>query len=238
MEKGQDETAAGIAAAEDNRLQRRGRLPRPMRFTLYGLSFVAACFLAGFAVFSNHVANLGPPRADRTADGIIVLTGGHQRISTAIALLKTGHGARLLISGVNPIASRDELRAISGADRALFSCCVDIDIAALDTIGNAEESAKWLRRNAYNSVIMVTSNYHIPRSMLELRRTAGAVEIIPWPVVNTPLEGSGWLSRPRVMRVFFTEYTKYVAALVRAAAPRVKGTGESESMRAALGNPS
>ncbi len=237
MDKGQDDIDAGNTAAESDRLQRRGRLPRPLRLTLFGLSFVAACFLAGFAVFSNHVASLGPPAANRVADGIIVLTGGHQRISTAMELLKTGHGARLLISGVNPIASRDELRAASGADRALFSCCVDIDIAALDTIGNAEESAKWLRRNAYDSVIVVTSNYHIPRSMLELRRTAGSVKIIPWPVVNTPLEGGGWLSRPRVMRVFFTEYTKYIAALVRAAAHSVNGGGASQSMRAALDDP-
>ncbi len=230
MDQGQDRIGAEEKAARDDR-GNAGRVRRLTRRILgYGLLLCAACFLAGFALFSNYVASLSPPKPELRADGIIVLTGGYQRIKTAVDLLKSGHGARLLITGVNPIASRDELRSVSGADRALFYCCVDIDVAALDTIGNAEESAKWLRRNGYNSVIVVTNNYHIPRSLLELSQTAEGVEIIPWPVVNTPLEGGGWLSRPQVIRVFLTEYTKYLAALARATVHRVRDSKIAQSV--------
>ena len=85
----------------------------------------------------------------------------------------------------------------------------------MDTIGNAEESAKWVTSHAYGKVIVVTNNYHMPRSLLELRRSVGSVELLPYPVVNTPLDNGGWMTRPEALRVIFTEYAKYVAALAR-----------------------
>src|SRR5690606_15928842 len=112
--------------------------------------------------------NLVTPRDQPAADAIIVLTGGQSRLDAGIDLLKSGKGRRLLISGVNPAANRDDLRAATGGDRRLFSCCVDIDHAALDTIGNAEESAKWVEDHRYGSIILVTNNYHMPRSLLEM----------------------------------------------------------------------
>ena len=85
------------------------------------------------------------------------------------------------------------LQAATGGDTALFSCCVDIDHAALDTIGNAEESAKWVRSHDYGSVILVTNNYHMPRSLLEMGRLLGKEELEPYPVVNSRLDNGGWI---------------------------------------------
>ena len=191
---------------------------RPLvRFAFWMASILVAAFLGGFGVFSSHVSTMTEPVSQRGADGIVVLTGGQSRIDAALELLKSGKGKRLLISGVNPIAGLDDLRRATGAEESLFTCCVDIDHAALDTIGNAEESAKWLHANAYASVILVTNNYHMPRSMLEMSRTGDGVEILPYPVVNTRLEWSEWLIRPDALRVLFTEYTKYLAAILRGA---------------------
>lgn len=209
----QEQRAEAGNSMEAGRGTRRPR--RFPRLVFWTAGSLLLAFIAGFAVFANHVSSMMAPAAQRDADAIIVLTGGQSRIDAAIDLLKSGKGKRLLISGVNPVAGLEDLRRATGADASLFSCCVDIDHAALDTIGNAEESARWLQVNAYASVILVTNNYHMPRSMLEMRRIGEGIEILPYPVVNTRLDRGEWLTRPDALRVLFTEYTKFLAAFAR-----------------------
>lgn len=182
----------------------------------------AAVFLvvAGFAAFSLYVSNLATPRDVAQADAIIVLTGGQARLEPALELLKAGKGTRLLISGVHPKTGPKTLSAATGNDRRLFNCCVDFDYAALDTTGNAEQSAIWVENHNYRSVILVTNNYHMPRTMLEMGRLIGdEAELRPYPVVNTKLDLGRVISEPEAFRVMFTEYAKYVAALARSAWP-------------------
>jgi uncharacterized SAM-binding protein YcdF (DUF218 family) len=185
----------------------------------------ALLFLAGFALFATHVSEMATPADPGGADAIVVLTGGQSRIGAAIDLLRSGKGRRLLISGVHPSADRDALSDATGGDRALFSCCVDIDHVALDTVGNAEESARWIRDHGYGRVILVTNNYHMPRSLLELRRLTGALDLDPYPVVNSRNGGGGWMTDPDALRVLFTEYNKYLLALARGVVPIPAGHG-------------
>ena len=172
-------------------------------------------FAGGFIVFASHVSRLDMPAEPRTADAIIVLTGGSARIDTGVELLMAGKGQRLLISGVNPMARVEDLRRVTGGDRELFACCVDIDHAALDTIGNAEESAKWVMEHSFASVILVTNNYHMPRSLMEMRRYLGELDLQPYPVVNRRLDRAEWLKRPEAVRVLFTEYVKLIGSFAR-----------------------
>jgi uncharacterized SAM-binding protein YcdF (DUF218 family) len=199
-----------------------------MRLAGFGAAFVAMAspvllFLAGFALFATHVTEMATPPDPRRADAIVVLTGGQSRLSAALDLLKSGKGSRLLISGVHPSADRDALSAATGGDRGLFSCCVDIDHVALDTVGNAEESARWIRVHGYGRVILVTNNYHMPRSLLEMRRLTGPLDLDPYPVVNAHLDGGGWMIDPDALRVLFTEYNKYLLALARGVVPASAG---------------
>jgi uncharacterized SAM-binding protein YcdF (DUF218 family) len=205
-------------SGDPNQAGHGARRKRPfLRLAFWTSGLLALAFTLGFGIFSSYVSAMMAPAAQRDADAIVVLTGGQARIDAAIELLKSGKGKRLLISGVNPVAGLEDLRRATGAEEALFACCVDIDRAALDTIGNAEESARWMQAHAYASVILVTNNYHMPRSMLEMRRAGNGVEILPHPVVNTRLDRGEWLMKPQALRVLFTEYTKYLAALVRGA---------------------
>lgn len=176
-----------------------------------------AVYLAGFAFFASHIAGLKTPANAPRADAIVVLTGGQARLQAAVELLRSGSGQRLLISGVHPSAKSGALQRATGADASLFACCIDIDRAALDTIGNAVESAKWMASGGYNRVVVVTNNYHMPRSMLEMQRQAAGAELIPYPVVNSDLANGSWLTEPAALRVLFTEYGKYVMTLVRGA---------------------
>ncbi len=203
------ETGASAGGVATIRGRRRGRV----LFWVIGLGVLA--FIAGFGVFSSHISRLAAPDEPHEADAIIVLTGGQARIDAAVDLLKSGKGKRLLISGVNPAARPEDLAKATGSDVSLFSCCVDIDKVAADTVGNAIISAQWLHRNAFASVILVTNNYHMPRSLLEMQRFGAGTEILPYPVVNTRIDRGEWLLNADALRVLFTEYTKFLAAVVR-----------------------
>ncbi|MEZ5792421.1 MAG: YdcF family protein [Nitratireductor sp.] len=149
------------------------------------------------------------------ADGIVVLTGGSARIATAIELLEHGSARRLLISGVHPSSSLTAIRGAVNGKRETFDCCVDIDRAAMDTYGNAEETRKWAERYGFRSLIVVTSDYHMPRSLVEMRRTMPLIEFIPHSVNYGPLRADAWFANPGTLKIVASEYLKYLAALVR-----------------------
>jgi uncharacterized SAM-binding protein YcdF (DUF218 family) len=205
----------------------RSRLFGALRLSAFLILGALGLFAGGFGLFASHIGGLSTPAQQPSADAIIVLTGGQARLDAAMGLLKSGKGKRLLISGVNPATRPNELRAATGSDRDLFNCCVDIDYEALNTIGNAQESAKWVRDHAFNSVILVTNNYHMPRSLLELGRQVEA-DVRPYPVVVRRLDEGRWLTEPDALRVLFTEYTKYLASLARGLMPIAEPSRETE----------
>ncbi len=187
----------------------RRRIP-PVAVVLFSLIVALGI---GFVIFSEHVSNLQAPPADQKADAIIVLTGGKSRIEVALELLAEKRGERLLISGVHPSTKREALQRVTRTDPALFACCVDLDRTALNTIGNAVESAKWIKQHNYKRIFIVTNNYHIPRSILELSRQVSNVELLPYPVINSDLKNNNWMRQGDTLRVLFTEYVKYIGAL-------------------------
>ena len=196
-----------------------GRLRLALRICGFVVLAILVLFAGGFGWFADKVSHMTTPLNPARADAIIVLTGGQSRLDAAMDLLASGKGERLLISGVHPSATKHQLQAAMGGDKQLFSCCVDIDRAALDTIGNAEESAKWVENHAYGSIIIVTNNYHMPRSLLEMGRLLHGARLEPYPVVNTNLGNGGWLTKPEALRVLLTEYSKYVLSLARGFLP-------------------
>ena len=187
---------------------------RFVRLFLIIMLIAAALAVAGFLRFAEKIAALEPP-ANPRADAIVVLTGGFQRIDQAIDLLRTGAGERLLISGVNPATSRSQIRKFTQSSTSLFECCVDIGHDAIDTIGNANETARWISDHGYRRVLVVTNNYHMPRSLLELRRSDNETEFLSYPVVNSDLKSRNWLAEPMVMKTMLSEYVKYSVAKLR-----------------------
>lgn len=198
----------------ERNLRERGPFRRLLRRVFFLLVLLAGLAIAGFLYFADQVASLQPPK-NPSADAIVVLTGGFQRIDQAVELLKSGVGKRLLISGVHPTTTGAQIRRNTQSSADLFRCCVDIGHDAVDTIGNAKETASWIRDNGYRSILVVTNNYHMPRSLLELRLANPDTTFIAYPVVNSDLKTSNWLTNPMVLRTILSEYAKFNVARLR-----------------------
>jgi uncharacterized SAM-binding protein YcdF (DUF218 family) len=174
----------------------------------------ALAFAGGFLWFVASVPTQ-EIALDRNADGIVVLTGGASRIADAIELLAAGRGKRLLISGVHPTTSSSELARLSPAYGRWLACCVDLGHFAVNTSGNAIETKQWVTDRGFRSLIVVTSNYHMPRTMAELARRLPDVALVPFPVVTDKMRTEAWWSSPPTAKLLFSEYLKYIVAQVR-----------------------
>jgi uncharacterized SAM-binding protein YcdF (DUF218 family) len=195
-----------------------GRLARIWHFLTRLGAFMVVVALLGLGVgFFFFLQALDRTEAGTTtrADGIVVLTGGSQRIGDAVDLLAQGLGQRLLITGVNEKTSRGEIAGLNPASRRLFACCVDLDYRARNTIGNAVETRRWTQQHGFRSLIVVTSNYHMPRTLVEIEKVLPGVPLAPYPVVTDIINPDRWWYEPNTARVLLGEYVKYVAAIVR-----------------------
>jgi uncharacterized SAM-binding protein YcdF (DUF218 family) len=206
-----------------------------LRRTIIGITGGALALVAlGFVLFANAVTR-EPEVQDVHADAIVVLTGGQTRISEAARLLQDKRGERLLISGVNQKIGRSSLLKISGLDEKTFNCCVDLGYAALNTVGNADETRRWAEALGYNRLIVVTASYHMPRSLAELARAMPGIELVPHPVAPDALRRKAWWLDSTAARLLASEYIKFLPAAARLVMARGMAPWQATSVTAASG---
>lgn len=173
---------------------------------------------AGFVWFIGHL-----PREEsavlRDADGIVVLTGRASRIGDAIELLAARRGQRLLISGVYPRTTAAAIARLKPEHRLWVACCVDLDHTAVNTAGNAVQTRKWARQHGFRSLIVVTSDYHMPRALAEIAHQLPDVELIAFPIMPERARGDShgetWEEAFAAGRLLFVEYLKYLRTILR-----------------------
>jgi uncharacterized SAM-binding protein YcdF (DUF218 family) len=169
---------------------------------------LALAWLGGFLWFM-HVVEV-PAGTDARADGIVVLTGGADRIATGLRLLQSGRGRALLISGVGKGAELAGLARQAGVDPGPMAGRITLGRVATSTTGNADETAQWVRDENLHSLLVVTASYHMLRAMTELQRTLPGVSLVPAPVLPPALRsGSSSFS---TVRLLAQEYTKWLAS--------------------------
>jgi len=202
----------------------RKAMIKAVRLLTGAVLFCVGMLLAGFILFVYSIERT-PRLASgvERADGIVVLTGARDRISRAVELLEIGKAHRLLITGVNRRTTRRALRRLSPRHARLFDCCIDIGYQALDTTGNADETRAWATRNRFDALIVVTSSYHMPRGLAELRQALPRARLIPFPVVTNRLRIDTWWSSPGTARLLAKEYAKFIPAAARFGVSRLVG---------------
>jgi len=205
--------------------------------TLAVLLVVALIWASGLFAFAERVRRSTPAPEPAAADGIVALTGAgsNERIAAGMRLLEAGRADRMLISGVNREASREDIRNVSRAVRLLYDCCVDLGFEAADTFGNARETAEWVRARRYDSLIVVTADYHMPRAMLELGSALPQTTLTAYPVATPSLDAERWWRTSAGARLMITEYMKYVAILGRETLVRLDPRDAPEARTAESG---
>ena len=121
----------------------------------------------------------------------------------------------MLITGVHRATSAKEIARLTPLYSKYFTCCIDLDRSALNTFGNALETKRWARAHNFNSLIVVTSNWHMPRAMAELEHQLPDVTLIAYPVISEKAKAEPWWSNWDSARLLFLEYLKYLLACTR-----------------------
>ena len=200
------------------RLRRLG-IPATVLFLLLSL------WSAGLVWFVGTLpATVADPDSD--TDAIVVLTGGSLRVQSGLSLLAAGKAKKLFVSGVYHSTDVTALLHASRQAPDWLSCCIVLGHEADNTLGNALETAAWMRQEGFHSLRLVTSNYHMPRSVLEFSRAMPEIRLVPHPVFPDLLRQDRWWGGGMVI---IGEYQKYLLALVR---PRFMG-GEARLGRTA-----
>jgi uncharacterized SAM-binding protein YcdF (DUF218 family) len=193
-----------------------------------GWSALALCAAAalsiglGFVWFVRHVP-LEEVSLNRDADGIVALTGGASRITDAIELLASGRGKRLLISGAYRATNSKEISRLNPEFERWVRCCVDFD-RSLNTLGNAVETRRWAESRDFRSLIVVTSNYHMPRALAEIAHQLPDVMLVPFPVVTDRQRAEQWWVDWATTRRMVIEYVKFLFTKLRIALSPDAGT--------------
>lgn len=169
-------------------------------------------YLIGFGVF---VADLpGPALQPVRVDAVVALTGGEDRLDTAVALFEHGVGKRLLITGVYASMTKTRLQPMLHGGRR-FDCCADLGFTATNTHGNAMETARWVRAHHFQSLLVVTANYHMPRSLTEFSAAMPGIRLVPYPVPEIVPSRRWWLD-PATFKTLQFEYAKYLGSVALA----------------------
>lgn len=173
------------------------------------LVLIVLAGLAGdFLMFARRASAL-TPGPDTRGDAIVALTGGSGlRIAAGVELVAEGRGERLLISGVHPDVTMQDLINLAGGDPAVWACCVDLGYTAETTLGNADETAAWAYENGYDELVLVTSDYHMARSLLVLQAAMPDIGLEAWPV-RTVIDPSRIFTDPKSLKGVFLEWAKW-----------------------------
>lgn len=183
----------------------------------YGLVLIGLIWLVGLAAYITTLPAPSASTPDDT-DAVVVYTGGGgARIIAAMSLFADGTGERMLISGVNEKTSRTTISELWSGAPERFDCCVDLGFEARTTIGNADEAALWSSKHKAKRIVLVTSDYHMPRAMTESRVAMPDAEITPYVVASGYLTNDGRPISRAAWSILAGEYSKLILAKAQAA---------------------
>ena len=176
--------------------------------------------LSLIAMLQHFILTLPKPASGDVSitDGIVVATGGQARIEEGLRLLSEGRASQMLVTGVGKGISHTSLKRtlrLTTAQIRALECCVDLDAAARDTIGNARSAALWADANALKSLRLVTANYHLPRAQNEFQRAFPDTSLHVFAVLPPDLKLDTWYRHWPSAKLLVREYGKYLVSLIR-----------------------
>ena len=204
--------------------RRAPTIDRPTTPSMRVASYVAVYFILAVASLLaglQHFVLTLPEQPRGTlqfTDGIVVMTGGQQRLDDGLRLLGDGKAEKMLISGVGEGVNRAVLvqeLELDDSEAELLFCCVELDFTAGNTRGNATAARTWATAHAMDSLRLVTASYHMPRVLVVFAREMPELDLYQWPVTPEDLNLSGWWRDPAMLRLLTREYAKYLTETIR-----------------------
>ncbi|MCL5965858.1 MAG: YdcF family protein [Deltaproteobacteria bacterium] len=171
------------------------------------IAAVVLILLVGGAVVPHLLARGLPAPAGGAADAIFVLAGGENRIAVGYRAWKEGIGRQLYILGARRKVRPEQLLPGHPALGPAGLEKIHVEGWSENTLENAFSAKSVVTAQRFRSVVLVTSDYHLPRAYLALRKfLPQEVSLTAIPVAS---EWHGVRSALRSLRLFFLEGWKY-----------------------------
>jgi uncharacterized SAM-binding protein YcdF (DUF218 family) len=177
---------------------------------------LSSLWLGGFLYFINYINKQG--NIPHKSEAIVVLTGGSDRVKEGMSLLIKNIAPLMFISGANVDVRAEDLLQDTETPKEYWDVLkhyIVIGKQAVDTYGNAKEAEQWLITNNIKSFILITSNYHMPRALIEFSRLDSNIKIFPYPITSPNIETNQWWKYSNSLKFLINEYHKYLAAMIR-----------------------
>ena len=159
---------------------------------------------------------------NKECPNIVILTGGTNRIKDGLKIIKDFNNPKklnykILVSGTGNGFTKSSLKKKLGPNfnAELIKCCIDLDSVSKNTLTNAIETLKWASKNDIKEFILITSNYHMPRAILEFKNVMPNLKIYTYAITPKKHDIENWLSSYQTFSLVFTEYCKFVIAGIR-----------------------
>ncbi len=169
---------------------------------------VLILLLTAGAAFPHLLARwVAAPFSGDVADAIFVFTGGEGRIAAGYRAWKEGEGKELFFLGAGPEAKLASILPEGEQVAQEDLPRIHIEGWSENTLENAVSAKSVVVSRTYRKVILVTSDYHVPRAHLTLRKVLPptvSISVIPVP--------SAWRRKGawhRLPRIFLVEGWKY-----------------------------
>ncbi|MDC0093012.1 YdcF family protein [Alphaproteobacteria bacterium] len=190
-----------------------------MFFIIFILIF--SCFFIGLFDFKEKILSL-QKHSNTLNSNVVILTGGSNRIKDGLKIINnvdkfTKANLKILISGTGKGFTKISLKKMltSNFNLKLLECCIELESISKNTYSNASETYKWVTLNNINKFILITSNYHMPRAILEFKNKMPNLEIFTYPISPKNHNISKWLSSSETFSLIFVEYSKLLIASLR-----------------------
>ena len=190
-------------------------------FFIFLLTSMFTLFFIELNNFKNNILSLTKYNGIESPN-IVILTGGANRIKDGLKIIQDFKNSKninykILVSGTGMGFTKSSLKKKLGPNfnSQLIQCCIDLDGVSKNTLTNASETFKWTNKNDIKEFILITSNYHMPRAILEFKNVMPNLKIYTYAITPKKHNIKNWLSSYQTFSLVFTEYCKFIIAGLR-----------------------
>ena len=193
-------------------------------FKIFFIFLLTSIFTLFFIELNNFKKNilLLTKYNDIKSPNIVILTGGANRIKDGLKIIQDFKNSKninykILVSGTGMGFTKSSLKKKLGPNfnSQLIQCCIDLDGVSKNTLTNASETFKWTNKNDIKEFILITSNYHMPRAILEFKNVMPNLKIYTYAITPKKHDIENWLNSFQTFSLVFTEYCKFIIAGLR-----------------------